>query len=66
MVHTAPHTQVSLRCIETETGRVIAMVNTTFNAHTPVAVIAADIVRSLSPKIETHFRTASETSAPKE
>ncbi len=55
MVHSAPHTQVALRCIETETGRVIAMVNTTFDAQTPVAAMASDIVGSLAAKIEHHY-----------
>ncbi len=55
MVHSAPHTQVSLRCIETETGRVIAMVNATYDTRTPVTAMASDLVEAITTRIEHHF-----------
>jgi CHAT domain-containing protein/tetratricopeptide (TPR) repeat protein len=55
MVHSGPHTQVTLRCIETETGRVTAIVNTTFDQQTAPAVMARRIADELIPKIQAQF-----------
>jgi hypothetical protein len=39
VVYSPPDTQVSLRCIETDTGEVFAVVNTHFEGKTTVAAM---------------------------
>lgn len=55
MVHNGPNTQVTLRCIETETGRVAAIVNTTFEQQATPADMADCITKELIPKIQNQF-----------
>ncbi|NNF97887.1 MAG: CHAT domain-containing protein [Desulfobacteraceae bacterium] len=55
VVHSAPDIQISLRCIETVTGQVFAVINATFNSQTPIAVIVDHISDDLISKIHTHY-----------
>ncbi len=55
MVYYGPNTQVTLRCIETETGRVSAIVNTTFAQPVAPADMADRIADELIPKILAQF-----------
>ena len=47
-----PQTQVSMRLIETETGRITATVNETFGASVPVSVLSERLSRELLAKLE--------------
>lgn len=55
MVHQAPHTQITLRCIETETSRVTIVVNATFGVQTPISEMADRIADELTLKIQKHY-----------
>lgn len=55
MVHNGPQTLVTLRCIETETGRVTAIVNAAFDQQATAAAMADRIANELIPKIKTQF-----------
>ncbi|MGD9006844.1 MAG: CHAT domain-containing protein [Desulfobacteraceae bacterium] len=55
MVHSAPHARVTLRCIDTETGQIIAMVNADFDAQASVADMATRIADELALKVKKHY-----------
>jgi tetratricopeptide (TPR) repeat protein len=55
MVHSAPHARVTLRCIDTETGQIIAMVNVDFDAQTSFANMATRIADELALKVKKHY-----------
>ena len=52
IVYSGPQTQVSMRLIETETGRIRATVNETFGASVPVSVLSEKLSRELLGKLE--------------
>jgi CHAT domain-containing protein/Flp pilus assembly protein TadD len=55
MVHSPPHARVTLRCIDTETGQIIAVVNTDFDAQASLAGTAARIADELALKVKKHY-----------
>jgi tetratricopeptide (TPR) repeat protein len=55
MVYAGPHTQVSLRMFETETGRITAALNETSGSTAPVSALAEVLTTSLIQKIETTY-----------
>lgn len=55
MVYSGPHTQVSLRMFETETGRITAALNETSGSTAPVSTLAQTLATSLIQKIETTY-----------
>lgn len=50
-----PHIQISLKVIETETGRITAAVNNTSNSTVPVSVLSRNISDSLTQKIKESY-----------
>jgi len=52
IVYSGPHTQVSMRLIETETGRITAAVNETFGSATPASVLTDRVSGHLLEKLE--------------
>jgi len=55
MVHSGPHTQVSLRMFETETGRITAALNETAGSTAPVSALAETLTADLIQKIEANY-----------
>jgi class 3 adenylate cyclase/CHAT domain-containing protein len=55
IIYAGPHTQVSMRMFETETGRITAALNETVGSAVPVSVLAEKLTNSLIPKIETTY-----------
>lgn len=55
VVHSAPHTQVTLRCIETDTGRIFAVVNAHFEGQTPIAAMVDKLADELLSKIKARY-----------
>lgn len=55
VVHNAPAVQVSLRCIETDTGQVFAVVNAHFDGPTPIDGMVERLADELIPKIHARF-----------
>ncbi|MEJ2039283.1 MAG: CHAT domain-containing protein [Desulfosarcinaceae bacterium] len=55
VVHNAADTQVTLRCIETDTGRIFAVVNAHFEGQTPVAAMVDRLAGDLLAKIKTRY-----------
>jgi CHAT domain-containing protein len=52
VVHSEAQTQVSLRLIETETGRITAAVNESFGSSVPVSVLTEKLASNLSGKLK--------------
>ena len=63
VVHNAPALQVTLRCIETDTGQVFAVVNAHFDGQTPIAGIVEQLADELISKIHTKYPLVSESNA---
>ena len=55
MVHSAPNTEVTLRCFETETSQVALVVNAIFDAQTPISVMADRIADELILKLHKRY-----------
>ncbi len=55
IIYAGPHTQVSMRMFETETGRITAALNETVGSAVPVSALAEKLTSSLIPKIETTY-----------
>jgi len=55
IVYSGPHTQVSLRLFETESGRIMASVNETVGNAVPVYELASRLTENLSSKIERKY-----------
>jgi CHAT domain-containing protein/tetratricopeptide (TPR) repeat protein len=55
VVHSAPYTQVTLRCIETDTGRIFAVVNAHFEGQTPIAAMVDKLADELLSKIKAKY-----------
>ncbi len=55
MVYAGPHTQVSLRMFETETGRITAALNETSGSTAPVSALAEALSGNLIKKIEATY-----------
>ena len=55
IVYSGPHTQVSLRLFETETGRIMASVNETVGNAVPVSELALRLTENLSSKIDKKY-----------
>jgi tetratricopeptide (TPR) repeat protein len=55
MVHSAPHARVTLRCIDTETGQIIVVVNADFDAQASLVTMAARIADELALKVKKHY-----------
>ena len=55
MVHSPPHAQVAVRCIDTETGQVVAVVNSDFDAQAGLAAMATRIADELALKLQRHY-----------
>ena len=55
MVHSAPHARVTLRCVDTESGRIIAVVNADFDAQASMADMATRIADELALKVKKHY-----------
>jgi len=55
IIYAGPHTQVSMRMFETETGRITAALNETVGSAVPVSALAEKLTNSLIPKIETTY-----------
>jgi tetratricopeptide (TPR) repeat protein len=55
MVHSAPHARVTLRCVDTETGQIVAMVNADFDAQASMADMATRIADELALKVKKHY-----------
>jgi len=55
IVYSGPHTQVALRVIETETGRITASVNKTVGSAMPVADLAGQIADNLRVKLNEKY-----------
>lgn len=55
IVYSGPHTQVSLRIIETETGRITAAINETVGSAVPVSELAGQITSSLNTKLDEKY-----------
>ena len=55
IIYAGPHTQVSLRMFETETGRITAALNETEGSAVPISVLAEKLTRNLLQKIETSY-----------
>jgi class 3 adenylate cyclase/CHAT domain-containing protein/TolA-binding protein len=55
IIYSGPHTQVSLRMFETETGRITAALNETEGSAVPISVLAEKLTRNLLQKIETSY-----------
>ncbi len=51
MVFSGPHVQVSMRLIETETGRIAAAVNESFGSAVPASVLAERLSKNLLEKL---------------
>jgi len=52
MVYAGPQVQVSMRLIETETGRIAAAVNESFGSSTPASVLAKRLSKNLLEKLK--------------
>jgi hypothetical protein len=52
ITHSGPYTQVSLRLIETETGRIPAVVNEAFGAAVPASELSEKLSRVLLEKLQ--------------
>ena len=55
IVYSGPHTQVSLRIFETETGRITASINETVGSAVPVSELADQITRNLNTKLDEKY-----------
>lgn len=55
LVHSAPCTQMTLRCVETETSKVTAVVNLTFDTQAALAGMADRIVDELTGKLQRQY-----------
>ncbi len=55
IVYSGPQTQVSLRLIETETGRISAAVNQSFGSATPVSELIQRLSEGIAEKLETLY-----------
>ncbi len=55
LVYSGPHTQVSLRMFETETGRITAALNETSGSTTPVSALSEKLTANLIKKIEATY-----------
>ena len=55
IVYSGPHTQVSLRIIETETGRITAAINETVGSAVPVSELAGQITVDLNTKLDEKY-----------
>ncbi|MFZ1983187.1 MAG: CHAT domain-containing protein [Desulfatitalea sp.] len=55
LLQDGPHSQVSLRCVEVETGTVRAVINDTFEAQTTTSTMAARLAEALQTEIEKSF-----------
>ncbi|MCG6908552.1 MAG: CHAT domain-containing protein [Deltaproteobacteria bacterium] len=55
IVTSGPHTQVSLRLIETETGRITAAVNETVGSAVPISELAERIAGKLQAKLDENY-----------
>jgi CHAT domain-containing protein len=55
VVNAGTQSQASLRAIETETGRILTVANTTFNSDTAASIVAARIANDLIHNIYSHF-----------
>ncbi|MBW2677065.1 MAG: CHAT domain-containing protein [Deltaproteobacteria bacterium] len=55
IVYSGPHTQVSLRMFETETGRITAAINETMGSSVPVSELAGQITGNLSTKLDEKY-----------
>ena len=61
VVHNAPAVQVTLRCIETDTGQVFAVVNAHFDGQTPIAGMVEHLADELISKIYAKYPLVSES-----
>ncbi len=55
MVHSAPYARVTLRCIDTETGQIVAVVTADFDAQASVEEMATRIADELALKIKKQY-----------
>jgi len=55
IVYSGPQTQVSLRLIETETGRITAAISESIGSAAPVSVLSDKISRNFLKKLKTHY-----------
>ena len=55
IIYAGPHTQVSLRMFETETGRITTALNETVGSAVPISVLAEKLTGNLIQKIETAY-----------
>ena len=55
IIYAGPHTQVSLRMFETETGRITTALNETVGSAVPISVLAEKLTGNLIQKIETTY-----------
>jgi CHAT domain-containing protein/Tfp pilus assembly protein PilF len=62
VVHTGPALQVTLRCIESDTGQIFAVANGRFNEHDPIAEMVNLLAEDLIEKIGRRFPRRTEES----
>ena len=55
ILYSGPQTQVSLRVIETETGRISAVVNETFGSSVPLSLLSEKLSENLLKKLNTLY-----------
>ena len=55
IVYSGPHTQVSLRLFETETGRITAAINATVGSAVPVSELVSRITGNLNTKLDEKY-----------
>ncbi|RLC13847.1 MAG: hypothetical protein DRI24_14805 [Deltaproteobacteria bacterium] len=55
IIYAGPHTQVSLRMFETETGRITAALNETVGSAVPISALAEKVTSNLISNIETVY-----------
>ncbi|MCF8145705.1 MAG: tetratricopeptide repeat protein [Deltaproteobacteria bacterium] len=55
VVYSGPQTQVSMRLIETETGRITAAVNETFGSAVPVSIVSEEVSKKVMEKVNENY-----------
>ncbi|MFO7985905.1 MAG: CHAT domain-containing protein [Desulfatiglandaceae bacterium] len=55
IVYSGPQTQISVRLIETETGRIAAAVNKTFGSAVPVSVLSEELSKKVVEKLNENY-----------
>jgi tetratricopeptide (TPR) repeat protein len=55
VLYSGPQTQVSMRLIETETGRITAAINESFGSAVPASILAVKLSENLLQELQTHY-----------